>query len=220
MTLFAELSGHRVVSGRIVIPYVGAWHADVTLDKEVSLATSGLALVLGDLTMRCAPWRAVVAYQGGTDVRLIGGNAGWRKVIKEDGYTNPAGVRLSYVLGACARECGETIEIATDRVLGTHYARERAPGTRHLNTLAPSSWRIDADGVTRIGPRAARLITSAFTVVGFSGARGAMQIATEALADIVPGRSLKGTTMSGPITIGGVTHMIDGGKVRTQVLAS
>lgn len=224
MTLFAQLAGVQVLSGQIVIPYMGAPHADVTLSKEAALAASGLTLILGKFAMKCSPWRTPIAFQGKTQVRLIGGAGGWRKVIPAEGYalSNGTQLKLSFILGACAKLVGETlvVDASFERVIGTHYARDKASASVNLNTLAPSSWYIGLDGVTRIGARAATAVTSPFTIVSFDGARGAMTIATDFPEDIIPGRTLKGTTIAKPITIGGVTHMITAGKIRTEVLAA
>jgi hypothetical protein len=219
MTLYAELDGARVLDGRIVIPVVGPITSDVTLDREVS-STSVMTLTLGTLKIVCTPWRPMRPYQGKTRVRLIGGYGGWRKVLPADGYRASANVRLTRILTDCARLCGERIEIGADRVLGSHYTREEAPAQRQLNALVPNAWRIDPDGVTRIGPRSSGVkVTTPFSVIDFDGAMGRLVIATEFHGDIVPMRILQGTTMRAPVTIGGVTHMI-GQTIRTEILAA
>lgn len=222
MALFAELNGKRVVDGRITVPTVGAPHADVTLDAEVSLPSSGLELVVGTFRMRCAIWRALVPFQGRTSLRLIAGSGGWLRELGAKGYTSSAGVMLSLVLGDLARAVGETLELDTDRELGEHYVREAGPACRHLNRLLPGAWRIDpADGVTRSGARASSPISSPFSVQSYHGARGALVVASEFLADFVPARTLTATVMPGKvITIGAVTHSIVKGAVRTEVLAA
>lgn len=221
MALFAELQGKRVIDGRIVVPTVGAPHADVTIDSEVAIPTRAV-LIVGTFRMICTPWRTVVPYQGRTVIRLIAGAAGWQRELGAKGYTSAPSVRLSLVLGDLARTVGETLELHADRELGEHYIREAAPACRHLNRLLPGAWRIDpADGVTRTGPRASSPITSPFSVQSYNGARGALVVASEFLADFVPARTLTAPTMPGKvITIGAVTHSIVKGAVRTEVLAA
>lgn len=221
MALFAELDGKRIVDGRITVPDVGAPHADVMLDAEVPSISSKVALVVGTLRMICTPWRAVVPFQGRTRVRLIGGAAGWQRELAAKGYTSPAGVRLSLVLGDAARAVGETLELGADRSLGGHYVRELAPACRLLNRLAPGAWRVDLDGVTRTGARASSAISSPFSVQSFDGARGALVVASEFLADWLPRRTLTAHVMPGKtITISGVVHTIAKGAIRTEVLAA
>lgn len=221
MTQFAELNGNRVTDGRITLPFAGAWHADVTLDKEVSIPATGLTLILAGLTLSCAAWRAPMPYQGRTRLRLIGGAGKWRNVIGPQGYKASAGVKLSLVLGDAARSVGERITVGTDRVVGaTHYVRESAPACRLLNRLVPGEWWIDPDGTTKTGTRPTSTIASAFTIVSFDGARGAAVVATEKPEDFVPGRTFRGITLASTITIGGVTHMITKTGLRTEVLAA
>ncbi len=70
MTHVAELDGVRVVDARITIPYWGAWHADVTLEREFTIGAT-CTLRLDTLELACAPWRPAVAWQGRTRARLI-----------------------------------------------------------------------------------------------------------------------------------------------------
>lgn len=219
--MFSELSGNHVVEGRITIPGRGLWHADVTLDKEVpTLAAAGLILLVADLRLTCAVYRKPIPYQGKTRVRLIGGAGGWRKEIPEKGYKLATGVRLGLLLADAARECGERITLADDRILGFHYSRDRAPAMRLLNRWLADEWWIDADGMTRTGPRPASLVASPFSLLGYDGARGVATVATEKPGDFLPGRTFRAPTMAATLTVGGVTHSITKGALRTEVLAA
>jgi hypothetical protein len=221
MALFAELAGVRVIDARVAVPTYGAWHADLTLDKEVTPAATGLRLVLADLEMTCALWRAAAPYQGRTRLRVIGGAAGWRKSVKTKAYYLPFGVKLSSILKDLASEVGESVSVANDTSVGTHYEREAAPASTHLNWLARDvGWYIDAAGVTQVAARVEASIASTFSLVAYDGARGVATIATEKPADFVPGRTLKHFTLAATLKIGGVVHVLSKGALRTEVLAA
>jgi hypothetical protein len=218
--MIAELAGHRVVEARVTVPRGGAWHADVLLDKEAALAATGLVLTLAGLKLSCAPYRTPISFQGTTRVRLIGGAGGWRKLLMPKGYKVATGVRLSLVLGDAARECGEKMVVATDRVLGLHYARDRAPACRLLNRWVPADWWIDIDGTTRTAPRASSAIVSPFSLSSYDGARGVAMIATEIPGDFMPGRTFRPGNMSATLTIDSVTHFLSKDALRSEVLAA
>lgn len=219
--MFAELAGNRIVGGSIVIPSYGACVANVMLDKEARLtSSSGLELALGTLRLKVSVWRELVPFQGKTSLRLIGGFGGWGKTIPAKPYKLEAGVKLSLVLGDAARAVGEKITIGADRSVGRFYVRDEAPACRLLNRLVPRAWWIDADGTTKTGTRPSSAIVSPFTILNFDGARGALTIDSEFLADWVPGRTCKGITLDKTITIGGITHTIEKTGVKTEVLAA
>lgn len=217
--MYAELAGNRIVGGTIVIPTYGAPLADVTLDKEAKIGAS-VTLSLGSLRLVMSPWREVVPFQGKTVVRLIGGAAGWGKVIPAKPYKLDAGVKLSLVLGDAAKSVGEKISVGVDRVVGKFYVRDEAPACRLLNRLVPGAWWIDPDGTTKTGTRPTSAIVKPFTILGFDGAKGSMMIDCEHLAELVPGRTLKGITLDKVITIGALTHTIGKTGVKTEVLAA
>lgn len=217
--MFAELAGNRIVEGRIIIPTYGAPLADVTLDKEAKIASS-VTLSLGTLRLVMSPWREVVPFQGKTVVRLIGGAAGWGKIIPAQPYKLDAGVKLSLVLGDAAKLVGEKVTVGVDRVVGKFYVRDEAPACRLLNRLVPGAWWIDADGSTHTGVRPSSAIKSPFVIHSFDGARGAMVISSDFLGELVPARTLKGITLDKVITIGCLTHTIGKTGVKTEVLAA
>lgn len=218
--LYSELSGNRIVDGRVVVPSWGPWHADVTIDREVSLAATGLTLIVGNLVALCSVWRTSIPYQGRTRVRLVGGANGWGRSIADKGYALSGGVKLSLVLGDLARATGETVAVGEDRRLGTHYLREAGPANRHLNTLVPGAWWVDFAGVTRTGVRASTGITSSFAMTSFDGARRVAVVASESPVDFVPGRTMRGFTLGATLTLAGVTHVLSRGALRTEVLAA
>lgn len=219
MTLFAEVNGTRVIVGAIAIPEGGAWGADLVLEKEVELATSAAARVkLAELELVGAVFRAG-PYAGRTMLRLIGGKAnGWRRELAPKGYSSPAGVKLSTVLSDAAREVGESVRVDTDRVLGPHFVRVRAPAARLLNLLA-GEWYVAPDGTTVVGSRASSPIASSFELVSLDRGRGVATVATEFPADFTPGRTFTSSRAPGvTFTISSVTHKFAGSSVRAEVM--
>lgn len=216
MTALLSLNGERVISAQLTIARKGAAVADILLATSNPIPAS-TELAIGALKFKGRAVR-MAPFAGSRSARFVGGYAGWRKTIKARGYSHDAGVRLSTVLGDAARDAGEKVTIADDRVIGTAYVRERAPAERVLRFLAPQWW-IDPDGVTQIVPRANTLITSAFTVVNWSGGKGRFEIATEAYQDWQPGRRFASPLVTGEQTISTVQLTADNdGKLRLVVM--
>lgn len=224
MTLFAEVSGARIVMGAIVVPEVGTWSADLTLEKEVELA-GAVNVKLAGLELAGVVYRAGT-YAGRTMARIAGGKArGWWNLIAPKGYSNPAGVKLSLVLGDAAREIGEAVRVESDRVLGPHFARMgdpalggKLPACRLLNLLA-SSWWVEPSGSAVVGTRASSPIASAFELVSLDRAKGLAVIATESPADFTPGRTFTSTRAPGrTFTISATTIKLAGSSLRAEVM--
>lgn len=215
---FLALNGRRIVSGRITMPYYGAWVADVTIAVADVLPLASV-LAFGDLTLTGTVYR-MASFSGSRSARIVGGAAGWRKTIKAQGYSNPAGVRASLVLGDAAAAVGETVNLASDFIVGKAYVRETAPAERLLRQLAGPTWWIDPAGVTQIGTRASGAITSPFLINDWSGGKGWFSVSTEKISDWMPGRSFSNSNVSNPQQIGMVTFLADNdGKLRVNVLS-
>jgi hypothetical protein len=220
-THYADLNGTRVASGQITIPYYGVWHADLLLADELTVPTTalGLTLTLAALVLKGTAFRTAT-YGGATSVRMIGGAGGWRKTLPAKYYRLASGLSLSTVLNDAARESGETITLASDRIIGTAYVRESGPASKALATLSGGLWYVDFTGRTQVATRAASTIASEFDTVSVGGAGGKQIVATEFPQDFVPGRTYSSSTFSSK-TISSVTHLIDGaGKFRTEVLST
>lgn len=210
------LNGERVTHAQLTMARRGAAVADIILASSKPVPANSV-LTLGAFTIQGFTRRAA-SFAGARSARFVGGYGGWRKKIKPRAYAHDAGVRLSTVLGDAARDAGEKINIPQDRVIGTAYVRERAAAERVLRFLAPDWW-IDPAGVTQIGPRPSALITSAFTVINWSGGRGRFEIATEVYGDWQPGRRFTAPTVTGEQTISTVQLTSDNdGKLRLVVM--
>ena len=184
----ATISGHRVTNARVQIPAHGIWWADVSTDDEVELE-GAVSIEVSDLLLE----GTVVSggpYQGRSSFRVTGGAGGWGKVIAARAYTNDAGVKLSTILADAAVDAGETLDVtslaSTDRLAG-HYARENAPAGRVLQVLKPEAWYVDTTGITRLGSRAAVTLDTSATRVDFDQARGVLKLASDTIAQFLPG---------------------------------
>ena len=222
MSDWANLSGARIVSGAVTIPYWGLWAADVVLALTDSIAGAGNAvtLTLGDLQLAGTVIRAA-SFSGSRSARIVGGMGGWRLAVKSRFYSNPSGLLLSTVLKDVATDAGEKVNIANDATIGKAYVRQAAQAKRVLQQLVPNGWWVDASGTTQIGARASSAIASDFQVTEYSGGKGKFVVATEVLSDWMPGRTFTAPTVTTAPTIDAVLHLIEGGgRARTEVVAA
>jgi hypothetical protein len=213
-----KINGERLSSATITIPRYGMFVADISMASATALARD-VKLEIGTLALTGYAFR-MSSFAGTRSARVLGGFGGWRRKLKPRGYSHQAGVKLSTVLTDAARELGEQINVVSDRVIGTAWARERNTGRNLLNLVAPRGWWIDPAGVTQVGPRTGGLITSPFTVNSWSGGRGRFEISTEAYADWLPGRKFSAPTVTTEQTISMVQITADNeGRLRTVVLS-
>lgn len=223
---YIDLNGTRVTVGAVSIPYLGAWVADVTLALAESLtsAADGCVLTLGNLQLVGTVVR-VASFAGSKSARIVGGAGGWRAPVSAQAYYDPAGVRLSTVLGDAAAAAGETLSLnVADARIGTTYTRMGAPAkaSQVLAHLSNGLWYIDAKGVTQVGAaRTSRVIASPFTVEHWSGALGRFRVAHEDFASWLPGNTFSAVNVSTPQTVSLVSHRLENdGILRTEILAT
>lgn len=217
MAFWGHVDGIRITSGSITIPRHGAWTADLVLADESEHGAQS-TLVAGDLELRGVAVRSR-GFAGDRRLRMVGGAGGWMKTLKPRAYHNAAGLRLSMLLGDAAIEVGETVSIANDVTVGEYFVREAAPAQRLLRQLAGLGWWIDGAGVTQVRPRPTGPIKSEFTLINFDGATSKAIIATDALANWMPGRSFSTSTLPDAQTISMVRMKLAGdGKLRLEVL--
>lgn len=183
----ATLSGHRATQARVHLPAWGRWWADVTLDVEATLS-GAVTLTLADLTL-VGTVASGGAAQGRSVYRIVGGAGGWGRALPARSYANDAGVKAALVLQDAAAAVGETIDPSTlpaTRV-GPSWAREEGPASWALQVLAPESWYVGEDGVTRLGRRP-RVELSVKAARGpIDRARGTVTLATDTIAAVLPG---------------------------------
>ncbi len=212
MTLFAELGGNRIVTGVVVLQFLGIPYADVLLDKTVDVSGAQV-LTLGPISMNVTTI-TIGAFSGSTRARVVGGAGGWRKTIGPKSYQHNVGVRKSTVIGDAARECGETVVVDADGSIGAAFVRQSAPAARVLEQVG-DPWWVRPDGVTEVGVRSADEIKSSFDVISSQLAIGQLFVATDIVQDWTPGRRFQTPTIA-MRTLSSVIHHIEKNRVRTE----
>lgn len=210
----ATLNGHRVMSGRVHIPKWGFWHAEVTLDGEITLAGAAV-LKIADATFNGTVTSGGPS-KGRSTFRIVAGAGGWGRTIKRKSYANDANDKISTVLGDAAREIGETLApIASTERVGANFTRPEATASTVLQMVAAQAWYVDEAGVTRLGSRAPGALVGTVTrVTPVNLARGKIVLAAESIATILPGLVVDG------LTAVDVEHDISANGLRSTVWGS
>jgi hypothetical protein len=186
------LGPHLVTRLRAQIGLWGLPWFDVDL-AEVADLSGPQVLTIGDTPIACA----VVSggsHGGRSSWHLVGGAGGWTRALPAKGYADDLGCRSSLVLGDAAVAVGETLDGAPVTRLGPRFARLAGIASGSLQSLAPGSWRVDLDGVTRFGARpSAEFATGVVTAPAAAG--GVSRLASVPISDLprlVPGVTIPG----------------------------
>jgi hypothetical protein len=187
------LNNNRVTRVRVNIPAWGAWHADVSVDGEVTLK-GAVTLVVADLTLKGTVISGGPS-KGRSHFRLVGGAGGWGKDIPSKSYRNDAGVKTWTVLNDAATAVGEALDALTvpsSLRTGPGFVRRAGAAASTLEQLAPSAWYVGEDGVTRLGKRATKAYAGKATHSDVDLAQGKVTLAAESIAGILPGITVDG----------------------------
>lgn len=213
MTTASNLAGFRIMApSRLYIPAWGIPWAEVTLDQEATLK-GRVQFALADLAVSCTVMSGGIGPTGRSRYRLAAGAGGWGRTVKAKPYANDAGVKASTVIADVARDSGETIDVATLPLihLGPGFTRAADPAARVLEQIAPQGWYVGEDGISRIGRRASRKLTSAAVVISKDLARGVVSLAADSIVGLVPGVIVEG------IEAVDVLHEITAAGLRTTI---
>lgn len=170
--MLATANGHAILHGTVVLPLVGVWPADLTIDTA-EVPTGAVTIAFGGQTLIgtvVKEFRSEIpragAYAGTTTARVVGGAGGLSKVLPAKKYRYAP---MSIVLADIMAETGETLSSTTDSAVltltPTHYARARAPATHALAEVlytTGASWRVLPDGSIWLG-------TDTYPAASFSG---------------------------------------------------
>lgn len=219
MSDYAMLDGERIVNASLSIPYYGCWAADVGLDSAKAIPDL-VTLTIANLTLVGHVVR-MAGFAGSRTARVVGGAGGWRKEVPQQAYFDPNGVKRGIVLRDAAAAVGEQVNVQNDQAIGLVFVREKAPAQRVLRQVLGNTWWVDNLGVMQTVARTdIRPISTEFTVVHWSGAKGSFDIATEDLAAWMPGRMFVAPTVTTPQAISYVTIKTDNdGVLRLEVLS-
>lgn len=211
----ATLNGSVCSSAKLTCGDWGTWWADCTLTTPLEIAKGApVALQFADLA--CAG--TVVsggAFEGRAAYRVAGGHGGWGKNVSEKSYRDDSGVAVALVLADVAREAGEAIAELPATRLGPQFARRNGTASAVLNVLVPRAWRVDFDGVTRIGKRPPTVYGGKAPRTRVDTNAAVIELATEELAGLLPGVSIDG---SDPAT--DVEFAITADRISARVWAS
>lgn len=213
---YVTANGVSVMTGQVTLPRYGRWVADLVLVAATDL-DDAVTVIVGNMTLVGTHFRSI-AYGGSRSVRVVAGHGGWDKMLPAKAYKPLSEVRYSTVAIDAAVECGErmVVDAGVDFVLGSSYVR-RADLASAILTRGPS-WYVDLAAITRAGARASKPVISRYEVTGVEGSSGKITVATEDPASWQPENTFTPPILGTRQTIQSVTHMIDGGTVRTEVL--
>ncbi len=154
---YLSFNGILANTATLRVPYAGRWLVDIDYDGDE--VPSGAATVkVGSLVLVGTVVPAFTGlFLGHVRARVIAGAGGWHKRVASRSYHDDGGVRRAEVLGALARDAGETIDTAGDKTrMRIDFVRLAGPAGAVLeDVLGTTPWRVDFDGVTRYGARPA-----------------------------------------------------------------
>lgn len=201
----------------LINPRWGSWCADIVLATAATLPTGRSSLVVGDMSLVGSVFRTA-SFSGARSARIVGGAGGWDNTIPAQDYVGSS-VLMSTVLRDAATLVGETIKMDVADTNLRRFTREAGPAARVLRQVAGNSWWISEDGITHIGPIPTKQVKQPFQVIMWSGKTGKFEVATEALAEWIPGNTFVGPG-DGVQTIQSVSiKSTNDGKLRVSVLA-
>ena len=221
--LFASLSGLPIVRMALVLPFSGIWHADIMLDRAIDI-TGPQALTLSDFVGVCAIVRAV-DFTGARSMRVVGGTGGWRTSVPPMQYATPTGVPVAMVCSdaaALVQELPPVIGATVAPTVGPSFLRQGGAASLVLSSLFADGWWMNPAGVVQVTPRVPTPITAPFDLLQIHGPSGIYQVASQhdLLSPWVPGATFIGPTMTSPAVVNRVTHVLEGGHLRTEVMVT
>lgn len=185
-----SVNGLPAISVRLLVPWQGAWLADVDFDLDITgVVPSGkVALVIGSNTLLgTIDPIASGRFASHVRARVVGGGNGWQQVVTPQHAHNDGGVVSTDPITATASLVGETVIVATPTTLGADFVRfGDGPAYQVLRGL---DWYVDFNGITQVSTRISTPVTdSDVHILSFDGLYQTAQIATETL--LQPGMML------------------------------
>jgi hypothetical protein len=181
----ATLAGHACTRVRVQVPAWGLWWADVDL-AEPETVSGRVSLVVADKTLSGTVMAGGVS-NGRAAYRVVGGAGGWGRTIPKKAYRSDFGLTVAKIVGDAATAVGETVSGAPTTKQGPHYVRRAEAASRTLHLLAPRTWYVDFEGVTRFGARTSVTYTGDGTRTRPVPEARIVEIATDTIGDLVPG---------------------------------
>lgn len=214
-----QLAGIDLSEAVVYVPNQGVPFADCQLTQGPT--PSGLVVLqLGDLALSCTvdPEHSG-AFGEQQRARVLCGAGAWGSLLAPRGYSNDAGVKASLVASDAARECGETLDASSLQVrLGAAYAREAGPAWRTLeDALRGAPWRVDFDGVTRLGARPAGSLAQSALLLSWDAQSLTAEFAVDSLLDVPIGAVIPADArLATPQTVSSLEFHIRADSVRVR----
>lgn len=216
---YADLTGVPILSAVLSVPMAGIWHADVICDVTTQISGPQV-LTIANSAWVCTPIRDIT-FSGRRELRLVGGQAGWRKQVPFKEYRSPGGVPTAMVLADAAafvQEPPPVVDPTQPPTVGQAYVRQAGLASQVLQNVLGDAWYMSPQGIVQTAPRLPTPVTSPFTVIDVLGASGTYTIATEFPADWAPGALFVAPTASGQVNR--VRHILRQHEMRTEVLVA
>lgn len=207
MTAPLSLNGYAIHSINLHVGHSGAWVADCQLAEAPTDLTEGshVTLLCGEADLQGTIIEART-FGLALGARIVGGAGGWQKLVQPRGYHNDAGIKARLLADDVAREAGETLGMFEPETLrvGVDFARQVCTAASVLEYVAaPWPWWVDYAGVTHVGERPAGDVpASAYALIDFAPRSGVATLAVNALAELVPGRTLRDERLADAFVIG------------------
>jgi hypothetical protein len=228
-------NGRRATACNALIDYYGAPVVDLDLADATPLS-GPVTVTISNLTLKMAVGvdasgkETQRPFAGSLKARLVGGAGGWQRPVTIGPYTMPGGlVMASTVLRDLTMATGtsaatrETVKLAVDKPLGPMFVPGvNVPAARILSMIAGSLWWIDEKGVTQIASaRPTTTIRAANNVPDYNGQTRMLTVATEAVAEWMPGAVYTGPTVPERVTVLGTRiHSSSDGVLRVEAMVS
>ncbi|MBL8684425.1 MAG: hypothetical protein JNK05_34950 [Myxococcales bacterium] len=215
------VGGVPVLRGDFLLPRVGAWTADLSLDGTD--APSGVVAVESSAGFRALGFvERVSVTEGRVDLRIRGGQGQLGRELAPVAYRPVGGVRVRTILEDLARDSGEVLSPDTAREITDTFlpawSRERGTTARALRAIAAAlgcSWRFDPEGrfilVRESWPE---VDPDGVTLLRSDPINDAAELGLDAMpAALVPGVTWQGRRVSSI-----EAFALDGGALRMRLL--
>lgn len=212
-----NFGGLSLLSARIALPHVGAWHGELEADcagREHATGSDGLvAIVIDGVEFRCSVLRSV-DIGGRRKARVVGGHGGLGTTLEATHYTETTA--LSVIRDILA-DCGETLSStvdsdALDATALQSWKAAQMPASHLLTRLCSAIgriWRVLEDGTVWVGAEDYPELAVPNQLIDEDWAAGCIEIAPDA-PNLVPGVTFLGQQ------IRYVVHHLEGDGLRTE----
>ena len=219
---FASLNGAPVLTGVICIPRVGAWTADLSVDRDQAVTGACTLAIDGGLTLIGTVAQGGV-WLGTAHLQVVGGANGLGKTARPQHYRQTT---LGAVLRDLMATAGERLTASADATtlalslpmwatIAQPVGRMVAALLEDIRLPAATSWRVLADGTVWVGqetwPDSKLVNLTDYQDLAEAPEEGTLELGVEAP------RLLPGTTLGGR-RVSYVEHRLTGDGARTRVL--